>query len=153
MKKLLMLAALLPLVGSALAQDAMKGIVVTPDALIWKDSPALPKGAQVAIILGDPTKAEVVVQRVKLPPNYQIPPHTHPYVEIATVISGTYGTGEGEKFEKKGEMLKAGSLYTHPAKHPHYAWTGNEEAIVQIQFTGPGGIDYVNSADDPRKTQ
>ena len=153
MKKLLMLAALIPLVGLALAQDAMKGIVVTPDALTWKDNPALPKGAQVATILGDPTKAEVVVQRVKLPPNYQIPPHTHPYVEIATVISGTYGTGEGEKLEKKGEMLKAGSLYTHPAKHPHYAWTGNEEAIVQIQYTGPAGIDYVNPADDPRKTQ
>jgi quercetin dioxygenase-like cupin family protein len=153
MKQLLMLAALVPLVGSALAQDAMKGIVVTPDALTWKDNPALPKGAQVATILGDPTKAEVVVQRVKLPPNYQIPPHTHPYVEIATVISGTYGTGEGEKLEQKGEMLKAGSLYTHPAKHPHYAWTGNEQAIVQIQYVGPGGIEYVNPADDPRKTQ
>jgi quercetin dioxygenase-like cupin family protein len=153
MKQLLMLAALVPLVGSALAQDAMKGIVVTPDALTWKDNPALPKGAQVATILGDPTKAEVVVQRVKLPPNYQIPPHTHPYVEIATVISGTYGTGEGEKLEKKDQMLKAGSLYTHPAKHPHYAWAGNEEAIVQIQYTGPAGIDYINPADDPRKTQ
>lgn len=153
MKQLLMLAALVPLVGSALAQDAMKGIVVTPDALTWKDNPALPKGAQVATILGDPTKAEVVVQRVKLPPKYQIPPHTHPYVEIATVISGTYGTGEGEKLEKKDQMLKAGSLYTHPAEHPHYAWTGNEEAIVQIQYTGPAGIDYINPADDPRKTQ
>jgi quercetin dioxygenase-like cupin family protein len=153
MKKLLMLAALVPLMGSALAQDAMKGIVVTPDGLTWKDSPALPKGAQFVTILGDPTKAEMVVQRVKFPPNYQIPPHTHPYVEIATVISGTYGTGEGEKLEQKGEMLKAGSLYTHPAKHPHYAWTGNEQAIVQIQYVGPGGIDYVNPADDPRKTQ
>jgi quercetin dioxygenase-like cupin family protein len=153
MKTLLMLAALVPLMGSALAQDAMKGIVVTPDTLKWQDSPALPKGAQVATILGDPTKAEVVVQRVKFPPNYQIPPHTHPYIEIATVISGTYGTGEGEKLEKKGELLKAGSLYTHPAKHPHYAWTGNEETIVQIQYTGPAGIDYVNPADDPRKRQ
>jgi quercetin dioxygenase-like cupin family protein len=152
-KKLLILAAFVALTGSALAQDAMMGIVVKPDALIWKDNLALPKGAQVTTILGDPTKAEMVVQRVKLPPNYQIPPHTHPYVEIATVISGTYGTGEGEKLEKKGEMLKAGSLYTHPAKHPHYAWTGNEEAIVQIQYVGPAGIDYVNPADDPRKTQ
>ena len=153
MKKLLMLVALVPLMGSALAQDAMKGIVVTPDGLTWKDASALPKGAQVATILGDPTKAETVVQRVKFPPNYQIPPHTHPYVEIATVISGTYGTGEGEKLEQKGEMLKAGSLYTHPAKHPHYAWTGNEEAIVQIQYIGPAGIDYINPVDDPRKTQ
>jgi hypothetical protein len=44
-------------------------------------------------------------------------------------------------------------LYTHPAKHSHYAWTGNEEAIVEIPYTGPAGIDYVNLADDPRKTQ
>ena len=150
MKKLLILVGLIALAGSALAKSAMMGIVVKPDALTWKDSPALPKGAQFATILGDPTKAEMVVQRVKFPPNYQIPPHTHPFVEIATVISGTYGTGEGEKLEKKGELLKAGSLFTHPAKHPHYAWTGNEEAIVQVQFVGPGGIDYINPADDPR---
>jgi quercetin dioxygenase-like cupin family protein len=151
MKKLLILVGLIALAGSALAQDAMMGIVVKPDALTWKDSPALPKGAQFTTILGDPAKAEMVVQRVKFPPNYQIPSHTHPFVEVATVISGTFVTGEGEKLEKKGEMLKAGSLYTHPAKHPHYAWTGNEEAIVQIQYIGPAGIDYINPADDPRK--
>jgi quercetin dioxygenase-like cupin family protein len=151
MKKLLILASLIALAGSALAQDAMKGIVVKPDALTWKDNPALPKGLQTAVILGDPTKAEVVVQRVKFPPNSQILPHTHPYAEVVTVISGAIGTGEGEKLEKKGEMLEAGSLYTHPAKHAHYAWSGNEGAIVQVQFTGPGGIDYINPADDPRK--
>ena len=67
------------------------------------------------------------------------------------MISGTFGTGEGEKLEKKSEMLKAGSLYTHPANHPHYAWTGNQEAIIQIQYLGPAGIDYINPADDPRK--
>jgi hypothetical protein len=32
--------------------------VVKPDALTWKDSPTLPKGAQFTTILGDPTKAE-----------------------------------------------------------------------------------------------
>jgi len=151
MKKLLILVGLIALAGSALAQDAMMGIVVKPDALTWKDSPTLPKGAQFTTILGDPAKAEMVVQRVKFPPNYQIPPHTHPFVDVATVISGTFGTGEGEKLEKKGEMLKAGSVFTHAAKHAHYAWTGNEEAILQIQYTGPAGIDYINPADDPRK--
>jgi hypothetical protein len=30
-------------------------------------------------------------------------------------------------------------------------WTGSEGAILQVQFIGPGGIDYVNPADDPRK--
>ncbi len=153
MKKLLIFAALIVLVGSALAQDAMKVTLVKPDALTWKDNPNIPKGAQVAILLGDPTKAgEVVVQRVKFPANYKVPPHTHPYAETVTVISGSVGFGTGEKFDAtKGEMVKAGSFYAQPAKHAHYVWTGNEEAIAQIQFIGPGGIDYINSADDPRK--
>jgi hypothetical protein len=74
----------------------------------------------------------VVVQRVKLPANYQVPLHTHPYAET-------------------GEMGKPGTIYAQPAKHAHYVWTGNEEAIIQVQFIGPGGIDYINPADDPRK--
>ena len=150
MKKLLISVALIALAGSALAQDAVT--MIKPDGLTWKDNPALPKGAQFAVLVGDPTKAGgVVVQRVKLPANYQVPPHTHPYAETVTVISGSLGSGMGEKFEKKGEMLKPGSLFALPAKHAHFVWTGNEEAILQVQFVGPGGIDYINPADDPRK--
>src|SRR6266567_8918071 len=65
MKKLLVLVALIGLAGSALAQDAMKATRVKPDQLTWKANPALPPGAQFAILMGDPTKSEVVVQRVK----------------------------------------------------------------------------------------
>ena len=140
------------MVGSAWAQDGMKATTVMPDSLTWKDNPAIPKGGQIAILVGDPTKAgDVVVQRVKFPPNYQVPPHTHPYAETVTVISGSVGFGMGEKFEKKGELGKVGALFANPAKHAHYVWTGDEGAIVQVQFTGPGGIDYINPADDPRK--
>ena len=153
MKRLLILAAVIAMVGSASGQDAMKvTIMVKPDALAWKDNPAIPKGGQVTILVGDPTKTgDVIVQRVKLPANYQVPPHTHPYAETVTVISGSVGLGMGEKFEKKGELAKAGAFYAQPAKHAHYVWTGNEEAIIQVQFIAPGGIDYVNPADDPRK--
>ena len=153
MKKLLILAALIAVAGSALAQDAMKVTLVKPDALTWKDNPSLPKGAQNAVLLGDPTKAgEVVVTRLKLPANYKVPPHTHPYAETVTVISGSVGFGMGEKFDAtKGELVKAGALFAQPAKHAHYVWTGKEGAIIQVQFVGPGGIDYINAADDPRK--
>ena len=82
-----------------------------------------------------------------------MPPHTHPYSEVVTLISGPVGTSHGEKFEKNGEMLKPGSLWVYPARHAHFAWTGNEEAILPVQFIGPGGIDYINPADDPRKNQ
>jgi quercetin dioxygenase-like cupin family protein len=134
----------------AIAQDTPTR--VTPDALTWKENPAFPKGVQIATLVGDPTKAgDVVVLRIKFPPNFQMPPHTHPYSEVVTIISGNIGTSHGEKFEKKGELLKPGSLWVYPAKHAHYAWTGYEEGILQVQFVGPGGIDYVNPADDPRK--
>ena len=152
MKTALFFAAVIALASSAWAQDGMKVTTVMPEALTWKDNPNIPKGGQMAILVGDPTKAgEVVVQRVKLPANYQVPPHTHPYAETVTVISGSVGLGMGEKFEKEGELAKAGALFANPAKHAHYVWTGDEAAIVQVQFVGPGGIDYINPADDPRK--
>ena len=152
MKKLLIFAAVIAVVGSASAQDAMKVIRVTPDTITWKDNPALPKGGQVAVLQGDPTKAEMIVQRVKLPANYKVPPHTHPYAENVTVISGRVGLGMGEKFDAKdGDMVTAGAFFSQPAKHAHYVWTGSEGAILQVQFTGPGGISYINPADDPRK--
>jgi uncharacterized RmlC-like cupin family protein len=88
---------------------------------------------------------------VKLPPNYRIPPHTHPYAEVVTVLTGAYGNFFGEKFEMKAELMKPGSLFVLPAKHAHYTWTGNEETILQVQFTGPGGVDFIDPADDPRK--
>ena len=68
------------------------------------------------------------------------------------MLSGSFGNAMGEKFDpSKGEILKAGSVFALPGKHPHYVWTTNEETILQIVFTGPGGIDFINPADDPRK--
>ena len=149
MKKLLISAALIALAGSALAQDTAK--LVKVDDVAWKDH-AFFKGVQQAVLMGDPSKAEVVVQRLRFPPNFRIPPHTHPYAEVVTVISGSVGFGRGEKFDPaKGEMVKAGSVNAVPAKQSHYVWTGNEGGVVQIQFTGPGGINFINLADDPRK--
>ena len=149
MNKLLISAALIAWAGPAMAQDAMK--VVRSDAVTWKEHPVF-KGAQTAVLIGDPSKAETIVQRVKFPPNYRIPPHTHPYAEVVTVMSGNFGNAMGEKFDtNKGEMLKVGSVFSLPGNHPHYVWTTNEETVVQIVFTGPGGIKFIDPADDPRQ--
>jgi hypothetical protein len=48
-------------------------------------------------------------------------------------------------------MLKPGGFFAQPADHAHYVWTGNEEAVIQAQYVGPGGIKYVNPEEDPRK--
>jgi quercetin dioxygenase-like cupin family protein len=150
MKKLVVTVGLIILAGSALAQDAMK--VFKPDALTWKPNPVFPKGAQTVILEGNPTKPGLFVIHTKFPANYQVPPHTHPVSEVVTVLSGSFWNGMGDKFDpQKGEMMKAGSAFVLPAKHPHYVWTTNEEVIVQVSAVGPFGIDYLNPADDPRK--
>ena len=44
------------------------------------------------------------------------PPHTHPYAEVVTVMSGSFGNAMGEKFDpSKGEILKPGSVFALPA--------------------------------------
>ena len=84
-----------------MAQD--KEMRVTPDALTWKENPAFPKGVQIATLVGDPTKAgDMVVLRIKFPPNFQMPPHTHPYSEVVTLISGPVGTSTSISFRENG---------------------------------------------------
>jgi len=154
MKQLIFVCMIIALGTSALAQkEPMKFTRTTPDELIWMPSPpAIPKGAQMAVITGDPTKAgSVVVQRVKFPPNYIVPPHTHPYDEIVTIISGPVVFGMGEKVDPSSAADMPGTVYANPAKNPHYVKNGAGESIIQTQFVAPGGIDYINPSDDPRK--
>jgi quercetin dioxygenase-like cupin family protein len=154
MKALLLSTSLFLLVGGAVAEEGRHTNVITPDAVKWTENPAFPKGIQIATLVGDPTKSgETVVQRIKYPPNFTMPPHIHPFAEVVTVISGNIGASAGEKFEKKGDLLRPGSMWFYPAKHAHYAWTGDSEVVLQVQYTGPGGIEYVNPADDPRKVR
>lgn len=153
-KKILVGMALIAALAAASAQHSTDVVLIkSSDGLTWKDNPNIPKGAQVAVLQEpSPTNGNVSIQRVKFPPNYRVPPHTHPSAESITVISGRIGLGSGEKFgAKAADMVTAGAFYAHPANHPHYVWTENEEAMIQVQSVGQRGITYINPADDPRK--
>ena len=79
MKALLLLTSLLVLTSGAVAEENRHTNVIPPEAVKWSENPAFPKGVQIATLAGDPTKSgETVVQRIKLPPNFTMPPHTHP---------------------------------------------------------------------------
>ena len=123
--------------------------VVTADELVCKEHPLF-KGAQIVNVFGDTTKAETIVLRVKFPSHYKVPPHNHSFSEVVTVLSGTYWNAMGDDMEK-GVMLKPGSVFMLPANHVHRTWTTDEEVVIQLNFTGPGGITFVNPADDPRQ--
>jgi quercetin dioxygenase-like cupin family protein len=134
----------------AMAQDTHHA-TVQADGLKWSAPAAYGKGAQIAVVKGDPTKEGMYVVRLKVPAGFQIPAHTHPNDENVTVLSGSFNIGTGDKLdEKKGMLIRAGG-YSYVAKGmTHYAWF-TEETVLQLHGMGPQGITYVNAADDPRK--
>lgn len=152
MPKITTVAALLigltPL--AALAADEHVG--TSTDQIKWGPAPpALPKGAQIAVLAGDPSKEGPYVIRLKTPANFKVPPHVHATDENITVISGTFHIAMGAKFDDtKGTTLKAGGFAVAPKGMQHYAWF-SDESVVQIHGMGPFSITYVNPADDPRK--
>lgn len=124
---------------------------VQPEKLEWKAPAAYAKGAELAVVKGDPTKEGMYVVRLRVPKGYVIPAHTHPNDENVTVLSGTFNIGTGDRLdEKKGQAIRAGG-YAYVAKGmQHYAWF-TEDTVIQLHGMGPQGITYVNPADDPRK--
>ena len=74
----------------------------TPRLLKWAEAPpVLAKGAEMAVLSGDPTKDGPYVFRLKLPANYAIPAHHHPTTENVTVLSGTLYAGMGTSWTKQ----------------------------------------------------
>jgi quercetin dioxygenase-like cupin family protein len=118
----------------------------------WRDGPpALPKGAMLAVLEGDPAKEGPFVMRIKLPDGYRVPPHTHPKTERVTVLSGALCIGMGGTFaEKAVREMPAGSYGYWPVGMKHFALTKGE-TVIQLHGTGPWGIQYINPDDDPRK--
>src|SRR5882762_7242816 len=67
----------------------------------WKTGPAaLPSGAKMAVLEGDPTKEGPFVVRFQFPEGYHVPTHTHPKTERVTVISGTLYLATGEALDR-----------------------------------------------------
>jgi quercetin dioxygenase-like cupin family protein len=147
-------SGLIALAGPASAQVTDHTMLGPQDVKWAKAPPSVPAGAEASVLYGDPGKDGLFVLRLKLPKGYAIPPHTHPQPEIVTVISGTFILGMGNVADKSSaKPLAAGSFFAFPPGMAHYAFT-DEETVVQINSTGPWGINYVNPKDDPRqKTQ
>ena len=126
--------------------------IFTPQEVKWSPAPAsLPKGAEVAVLFGDPSKDGLFAMRLKFPKGYVIPPHSHPKPEVLTVISGTFQIGMGDTADKsKVKPLPAGGFFGFPPGMNHFAYI-DEETVVQLNSTGPWSVAYVNPKDDPRQ--
>src|SRR3954467_7818190 len=89
------LVALAGVAAGGVAREGEKGghgkgvgghVVVKPDQVKWGPAPpALPPGAQAAVLAGDPhQKGAACTVRLKLPDGYKVPPHRHPVDENVT---------------------------------------------------------------------
>lgn len=148
--------ALLALVASASADTATKkkptakqeAVFITPGDMKWGEAPPdIPKGAQMTVLMGDPTKAGPFTIRMKAPDGYKIPPHYHSQDETLTIIGGTLNLMMGDHMTNP-HTLDVGAFHFLPGKMHHGAETKGE-TIVQISGTGPFDIHYINPADNP----
>jgi quercetin dioxygenase-like cupin family protein len=148
--RLLVTLAVAFVVCSALAL-AQSHVAQTPAETKWGPAPpALPPGAEMAVLSGDPGKPAPYSVRVKFPANYAIPAHSHPTDENIVVASGTLFIAMGDKLNKTaGKGLAVGSYALMPANMNHFAYTTAPTTIV-LYGQGPVEFKYVNPADDPR---
>ena len=136
-RRLIALAFVLAGANMAIADD-MKMPINSSDLKWGPAPPTLPKGAEITVLSGDPSKDGPFVLRLKMPSGYKVPAHNHPTTETLTVVSGNFHIGT------------AGGFGEAPAKMNHYGWASTP-SVVQIQGPGPFAITYVNPADDPSK--
>jgi quercetin dioxygenase-like cupin family protein len=142
---------------TVLAADAAKKTDAgKPDAismnsaeLKWGPAPPdLPKGAEMAVLHGDPAKKAPFTLRFKFPAGYKIPPHWHTKDEQLTILSGTLILHMGDTMEAPASTLSAGGYHFLPGKMHHAAETKGETTL-QLDGSGPFDIHYLNASDNP----
>ena len=143
-------AVALTITGAAFAQHPH--VLVPADQDKWGLAPpALPAGAQIAVLEGDPGQKGAITLRLQFPANYTLPPHWHSMTERVTVLSGALHVGMGDTLDRQhSQELQPGGFVSLPAKMHHYDWTATP-TVVQITLEGPFDIFYVNPADDPQR--
>jgi hypothetical protein len=154
MRKILAFGAVsLALAAAAGAQSTPSThvIVAAPEIKWGPAPPVFEKGAEMAVLSGDPGKAGPFVVRLKAPAGFKVAPHWHPTDENVTVISGTFALGMGEKFDAAAlKPLGPGGFGLMPAEMRHFAMA-KTAVVVQVHGMGPFALTYVNPADDPSK--
>ena len=143
----LAVVSLMVLGTAAVAQSGKSAVIVTPAEMKWVSQGGLAApGMEQLNLIGDPAKPGPYTLRLKFPKGFKVAPHTHPDSREVTIMSGTFATGYGEKFDAANlKILPAGSFYTEPANLPHYIEIV-EDTVLQVSGTGPSGRQYVDLA-------
>jgi len=146
-------ATLISLFMASVAYAQTAHVIQSTKEAQWGPAPPMiPKGAQIAVLSGNPMAATPYTVRLKFPANYAIQAHSHPTDENVVIVSGALTFGMGDKLAKKAggnKTLSPGGYALMPANMNHYAFTTSPTTIV-LYGVGPVEFKYVNPADDPR---
>ncbi len=141
-----LLLPLLALYGARQSQGPVPPLRMPPGGERWVDLPGQP-GVKEVVLDGDPTVVGMYTLRRRYPAGYYGPPHYHPHIEYATVITGTVYVAFGDSLERAAAVaLPAGSFIRVPPFTVHAVWTDGE---VILQYHGPGPRSTVSGS--PRR--
>lgn len=130
---------------------ASKHVMVKASAVQWGDPPpSFERGAQAAVIAGDPGQSGLFVLRLKAPPGYKVARHWHSNDEHVTLIEGDLTVEMGEGSMKHSTTMGPGDYLLLLAQMQHSASTSGG-AVLQVHGAGPFDMTYVDPKDDPRK--
>jgi hypothetical protein len=101
---------------------------------------------QIAVVMGDPSKAGRFVIRGKCTDGYKIAPHWHPTTENVTILEGSLALGMGKTFdESKLTALPAEGFASVPPHMAHFAQCKGA-SIFQVEGNGPFVINFIGAA-------
>ncbi len=109
-----------------------------PDQIPW--SPVDARGAQSAVVVGDPSKPGFyAIYNKWTKGNHFSRPHFHPNDRYIVVLKGTWWVGSGPKFDPANTTpMPEGSFVTHFGKQVHWDGAKDEDAVLLIMGEGPG---------------
>jgi glyoxylase-like metal-dependent hydrolase (beta-lactamase superfamily II) len=108
-------------------------------------------GGHTRVLFGDPSKAGFYSILLFVPAHTTIQAHSHRDDRMATVVSGSWYFGYGDRFDAQSlKKLPPGSVYSEPGAHNHFARTDKDAVIAEISGYGPTDTRYFNPADEPK---
>ena len=125
-------------ISSAAELNPAAVIYKLPDQIPW--GPVNAAGAQVAVLVGDPSKPGFyAVYNKWTKGNHFSHPHFHPNDRYIVVLQGTWWVGSGKKFDPEHGTtpMPAGSFVTHFGKQVHWDGAKDEDAVLLIMGEGP----------------
>jgi mannose-6-phosphate isomerase-like protein (cupin superfamily) len=120
-------------VGSAYGQEASSEVIaLKSENLEWKQASI---GWEMATLFGDMSSNDTSIVRLRMPPNWDAPPHTHnrTELEVVSVQSGMLHLSFGENVGREdAQIFGPGAFIAYPAGTTIRFFTEDEVVVIDV---------------------